>query len=217
MSRAGCRSWGRLKHELAGSGERVSNWHCTDKCDSDADCNKGMSCVVPTAEALDDLAKDTRPRKLCERHAGRLVTVELADDDSSDTRTAASNSRTMPSAFGRRRLPCTRSRRHAGGRGRSRRRACARSCSSQPGAESAPNRRIGHDAIARRTEVSRQLGGAPLPRASAWSCRSSTSEILAMAYALESGVRSTLRTRDRTRRCVSRVVLLVALLVWRSD
>jgi len=69
-SRAGCRSFWCLKHELAGSGERVSSGYCTDKCDSDADCNKGMSCVVPTAEALDDLAKYMRPSKLCERHAG---------------------------------------------------------------------------------------------------------------------------------------------------
>ena len=36
-------------------------------CETDKDCNAGMSCVVPTAQALDDLAKLGRPKKLCMR------------------------------------------------------------------------------------------------------------------------------------------------------
>ncbi len=66
-SRAGCRSFWCLKHELKGSAEQVSSGYCTDKCSDNSDCTDGMSCVVPTAEALDDLAKAMRPKKLCER------------------------------------------------------------------------------------------------------------------------------------------------------
>ena len=66
-TRAGCRSFWCLKHEKVGQAEKVSDGYCTDKCDTDKDCNTGMSCVVPTAEALDDLAKYGRPKKLCER------------------------------------------------------------------------------------------------------------------------------------------------------
>ena len=66
-SRAGCRSFWCLKHELAGSTEQKSSGYCTDKCETDSDCNKDMKCVVPTAQALDDLAKLGRPSKLCER------------------------------------------------------------------------------------------------------------------------------------------------------
>ncbi len=66
-NRAGCRSFWCLKHELAGSAEQKSSGYCTDKCDTDSDCNKDMKCVVPTAEALDDLARLGRPSKLCER------------------------------------------------------------------------------------------------------------------------------------------------------
>ncbi len=66
-SRAGCRSYWCLKHELDGSAERPSAGYCTDKCSENSDCGKGMACVVPTAEALDDLAKAMRPNKLCER------------------------------------------------------------------------------------------------------------------------------------------------------
>ena len=69
-TRAGCRSFWCLKHELAGSGERTSSGYCTDKCGSDSDCNRDMKCVVPTAAALDDLAKLMRPSKLCERVVG---------------------------------------------------------------------------------------------------------------------------------------------------
>lgn len=68
-SRAGCRSYWCLKHELSGSAERVSSGYCTDKCSDDSDCMEGMSCVVPSAEALDDLAKAMRPKKLCQRVA----------------------------------------------------------------------------------------------------------------------------------------------------
>jgi hypothetical protein len=66
-SRAGCRSYWCLKHELVGKAERPSDGYCTDKCETDQDCDKGMSCVVATPEALDDLAKLGRPKKLCER------------------------------------------------------------------------------------------------------------------------------------------------------
>lgn len=66
-NRGGCRSYWCLKHELVGSAEHASSGYCTDKCDSDGDCNKDMKCVVPTADALDDLAKHMRPSKLCER------------------------------------------------------------------------------------------------------------------------------------------------------
>ena len=66
-NRGGCRSFWCLKHEMVGSAERPSDGYCTDKCDSDTDCNAGMACVVPTATALDDLAKLGRPTKLCER------------------------------------------------------------------------------------------------------------------------------------------------------
>ena len=66
-SRAGCRSYWCLKHEMAGQAETPSDGYCTDKCETDKDCTAGMSCVVPTAAALDDLAKLGRPKKLCER------------------------------------------------------------------------------------------------------------------------------------------------------
>jgi hypothetical protein len=66
-SSAGCRSYWCLKHELDGPAERPSSGYCTDKCSEDSDCTTGMSCVVPSAEALDDLAKAMRPKKLCER------------------------------------------------------------------------------------------------------------------------------------------------------
>jgi hypothetical protein len=66
-SRAGCRSYWCLKHELVGSAEQPSSGYCTDKCDTDKDCIEGMTCVVPTATALDDLAKYGRPKKLCQR------------------------------------------------------------------------------------------------------------------------------------------------------
>jgi len=66
-SRAGCRSYWCLKHEMVGQAERTSDGYCTDKCDTDKDCDTGMSCVVPTATALDDLAALGRPKKLCER------------------------------------------------------------------------------------------------------------------------------------------------------
>ncbi len=66
-SSAGCRSYWCLKHELNGSAERPSGGYCTDKCSADSDCTKGMACVTPSAEALDDLAKAMRPKKLCER------------------------------------------------------------------------------------------------------------------------------------------------------
>jgi hypothetical protein len=66
-SRAGCRSFWCLKHEMVGSAEKVSDGYCTDKCDTDKDCNEGMSCVVPSAQAFDDLAKLGRPNKLCMR------------------------------------------------------------------------------------------------------------------------------------------------------
>jgi hypothetical protein len=68
-SSAGCRSYWCLKHELNGSAERASSGYCTDKCSDNSDCTDGMSCVTPTAEALDDLAKAMRPKKLCERVA----------------------------------------------------------------------------------------------------------------------------------------------------
>jgi hypothetical protein len=66
-TRAGCRSFWCLKHELVGQDQKTSGGYCTDKCETDKDCNTGMSCVVPTAEALDDLAKLGRPKKLCMR------------------------------------------------------------------------------------------------------------------------------------------------------
>jgi hypothetical protein len=66
-SRAGCRSFWCLSHELKGSAEQPSSGYCTDKCDADSDCTDGMKCVVPTPAALDDLAKAMRPKKLCER------------------------------------------------------------------------------------------------------------------------------------------------------
>ena len=66
-SRAGCRSYWCLKHEMVGQAEKVSDGYCTDKCETDKDCDTGMSCVVPTATALDDLAALGRPKKLCER------------------------------------------------------------------------------------------------------------------------------------------------------
>ena len=66
-SRGGCRSFWCLKHERVGQAERTSSGYCTDKCATDKDCNAGMACVVPTAAALDDLAKLGRPTKLCER------------------------------------------------------------------------------------------------------------------------------------------------------
>ena len=66
-SSAGCRSYWCLKHELNGSAERPSSGYCTDKCSDNSDCTEGMACVVPSAEALDDLAKAMRPKKLCER------------------------------------------------------------------------------------------------------------------------------------------------------
>jgi hypothetical protein len=65
--RAGCKSFWCLEHEFVGSAEQKSAGYCTDKCDSDSDCVKGLKCVVPTAQALDDLAKYGRPSKLCER------------------------------------------------------------------------------------------------------------------------------------------------------
>ncbi|MBV8763002.1 MAG: hypothetical protein JO257_37295 [Deltaproteobacteria bacterium] len=66
-SRAGCRTYWCLKHDFAGSAERVSSGYCTDKCSADGDCDPGMRCVVPTAAALDDLPSLGRPSRLCER------------------------------------------------------------------------------------------------------------------------------------------------------
>lgn len=65
--RGDCRSFWCLEHELVGSGEQKSAGYCTDKCDDDSDCVKGLKCVVPSQQALDDLAKYGRPSKLCER------------------------------------------------------------------------------------------------------------------------------------------------------
>jgi hypothetical protein len=67
-SRAGCRSFWCLAHARRGPVEEKVAGYCTDKCDTDADCAEaGLKCVVPTPEALDDLAKLGRPAKLCER------------------------------------------------------------------------------------------------------------------------------------------------------
>ncbi|HSD89822.1 MAG TPA: hypothetical protein VLB44_19960 [Kofleriaceae bacterium] len=65
--RAGCRSFYCLAHEKVGDVEQKSAGYCTDKCESDTDCLKDMKCVVPSAEALDDLPRYGRPTKLCER------------------------------------------------------------------------------------------------------------------------------------------------------
>ena len=66
--RAGCRSFYCLEHEMVGSAEQKSSGgYCTDKCDSDSDCVKGLKCVVPSQQALDDLPAHGRPSKLCER------------------------------------------------------------------------------------------------------------------------------------------------------
>ena len=65
--RGGCRSFWCLEHEKVGGKEQKSEGYCTDSCDKDADCTTGMACVVPTPEALDDLAAHGRPSKLCER------------------------------------------------------------------------------------------------------------------------------------------------------
>ena len=67
-NRTGCRSFWCLSHERVGSAEQKTDGYCTDKCESDADCDSpGLKCVVPTQEALDDLARLGRPSKLCER------------------------------------------------------------------------------------------------------------------------------------------------------
>lgn len=68
-SRLGCRSYYCLAHARrgpAGSDEKVPGY-CTDKCESDGDCEAGLRCVVPTQAALDDLPALGRPKKLCER------------------------------------------------------------------------------------------------------------------------------------------------------
>jgi len=65
--RAGCRSFYCLEHERVGQAERPSAGYCTDSCETDADCTTGLACVVPSAEALDDLPAHGRPSKLCER------------------------------------------------------------------------------------------------------------------------------------------------------
>jgi len=65
--RAGCRSFYCLEHERVGSAEPRTAGYCTASCDSDADCIPGLACVVPSAEALDDLPSHGRPARLCER------------------------------------------------------------------------------------------------------------------------------------------------------
>lgn len=66
-SRAGCKSFYCLEHEKVGGVEQKSAGYCTASCSSDSDCMKGMSCVVPSQTALDDLPKYGRPDKLCQR------------------------------------------------------------------------------------------------------------------------------------------------------
>ncbi len=65
--RAGCRSFYCLEHERVGSAEPHSAGYCTASCDTDKDCSPGLVCVIPSAAALDDLARYGRPNKLCER------------------------------------------------------------------------------------------------------------------------------------------------------
>ena len=65
--RAGCRSFYCLEHERVGQTEPRTAGYCTASCDGDADCAPGLTCVVPSAQALDDLARLGRPAKLCER------------------------------------------------------------------------------------------------------------------------------------------------------
>lgn len=65
--RAGCKSFYCLQHEMVSGVEQTSKGYCTASCDSDKDCVKGLQCVVPTPQALDDLPAHGRPSKLCER------------------------------------------------------------------------------------------------------------------------------------------------------
>ncbi len=66
-NRTDCRSVYCLEHEKTGGTEQKSDGYCTDKCDTDSDCEDGLVCVVPSQAALDDLPRYGRPTKLCER------------------------------------------------------------------------------------------------------------------------------------------------------
>ena len=61
----GCRSFYCLKHELAGSDQRMSEGSCTKSCDSDAECGSGARCVVLSDDARDDLPPYGKPDRAC--------------------------------------------------------------------------------------------------------------------------------------------------------